>query len=113
MIRAVVSDRLGHRTFASVADILKQIESGSLSAKDAEPMLSKISMPTPDESVRSFANLDHSRANRTGFPEAVFAEGKTAPQVAAILDDMALNVNKMVEANGIEELSGTAILATR
>jgi pyridinium-3,5-biscarboxylic acid mononucleotide synthase len=32
-----------------------------------------------------FANLDHERLERQGFPEVVFADGKTPPQVAAIM----------------------------
>jgi pyridinium-3,5-biscarboxylic acid mononucleotide synthase len=66
--------------------------------------------------LHSFANLDHSRANRTGFPEAVFAEGKTPFQVAKILDDMALNVNNRLESNkdtAADNVASTAILATR
>lgn len=44
--------------------------------------------------LHSFANLDYDRASRTGFPEAVYAEGKTANQVATILDDMAGHANR-------------------
>jgi NCAIR mutase (PurE)-related protein len=36
------------------------------------------------EPVDSFANLDHQRALRTGFPEVVYAEGKTPELVAQI-----------------------------
>jgi pyridinium-3,5-biscarboxylic acid mononucleotide synthase len=31
-----------------------------------------------------FARIDHGRRDRCGFPEVVFAEGKTAPQIAVI-----------------------------
>jgi len=44
-----------------------------------------------DVLLSSFANLDHRRARRTGFPEAVFGQGKTPGQVHAILDSMARN----------------------
>ncbi len=37
----------------------------------------------PFESL-GFANIDHHRAFRQGFPEVIFCEGKTAQQVAAI-----------------------------
>ncbi len=33
-----------------------------------------------------FAKIDHHRAIRCGFPEAIYAEGKTPEQVAAIFD---------------------------
>jgi pyridinium-3,5-biscarboxylic acid mononucleotide synthase len=36
-----------------------------------------------------FAKVDHHRALRTGMPEVIFAEGKTAAQVAHIFDRMA------------------------
>jgi pyridinium-3,5-biscarboxylic acid mononucleotide synthase len=36
-----------------------------------------------------FAKVDHHRALRTGMPEAIFAEGKTEAQVAAIFARMA------------------------
>lgn len=71
--------------------------------------------PSPEQILQSFANLDHSRARRTGFPEAVFAEGKTAEQVASILDDMARAVNESVRFDGDapDNKVGSVILATR
>ena len=79
--------------------------------KQAETLLSGTSKD-PDETLQSFANLDHGRAMRAGFPEAVFAQGKTPQQVALILDDMALAVNEAIE-NGQSDSASTAILATR
>jgi len=38
----------------------------------------------PYEPVDGFANLDHHRLLRTGFPEVIFAEGKTPDQVVEI-----------------------------
>jgi len=67
------------------------------------------SSKSPSEVLESFANLDHSRTQRTGFPEAIFAQGKTAQQVATILDDMAENVNKLLK----EGVAHSPILATR
>jgi len=43
----------------------------------------------PYEPLGGFATLDHHRALRTGMPEVVFAEGKTAAQVAAIARKLA------------------------
>lgn len=70
---------------------------------------------SPEETLQSFANLDHTRSARTGFPEVIFAQTKTPKQVAMILDDMARHVNDMVQ-QGTTDLSlpgSTAILATR
>jgi NCAIR mutase (PurE)-related protein len=96
-------------------DILRQVETGKLGADDAASMILRQPAASPDDTLQSFANLDHSRANRTGFPEAVFAQSKTPAQVAAILDDMALNVNNnLKDSSGIHKsTAGTAILATR
>jgi hypothetical protein len=70
---------------------------------------------TQEETLASFANLDYERSKRTGFPEAVFAEGKTSKQVASILDDMARNVNESMQSVGIsdDDYVSSAILATR
>ena len=38
-----------------------------------------------------FASLDSWRAERTGFPEAIFGPGKSPEQIAAIMQRMAEN----------------------
>jgi len=38
----------------------------------------------PDEALAAFAELDYDRAARRGYPEAVYCEGKTSAQLAAI-----------------------------
>lgn len=43
----------------------------------------------PPEELRAFANLDHDRGARRGYPEAVLAESKTPSQLAAIAQDIA------------------------
>ncbi|MDQ8702558.1 nickel pincer cofactor biosynthesis protein LarB [Streptomyces sp. LHD-70] len=43
---------------------------------------SDIRQPPPD--LAAIADLDHGRAGRRGYPEAIYCEGKTPPQVAAI-----------------------------
>lgn len=62
----------------SPSDAAKQIDDEDLSAAGGDP-----------SSLASFANIDHLRTSRTGFPEAVFGQSKTPGQIAAILDDMA------------------------
>ena len=86
---------------------------------------------SPDDILSSFANLDHRRASRTGFPEAVFGQSKTPTQIHQILDSMANNVNNQLieeknkassssntteEEEEVDVVSGTAskaIIATR
>lgn len=96
----------------SVSDILRRVQEGNLDVHQAEELIHSSQKVSPDETLQSFANLDHSRAMRTGFPEAVFAAGKTPEQVALILDDMADKVNQSI-ANGQNDVASTAILATR
>ena len=38
----------------------------------------------PYELLNGFANLDHHRLLRTGFPEVIFAQGRTPDQVVEI-----------------------------
>ena len=38
----------------------------------------------PDEAMAAFIELDHDRARRRGYPEAVYCEGKTPGQVSAV-----------------------------
>jgi pyridinium-3,5-biscarboxylic acid mononucleotide synthase len=53
----------------------------------------------PDEAMAAFIELDHDRARRRGYPEAVYCEGKTPGQVSAVA--------KAIKA------SGTTTLFTR
>ena len=62
-----------------VLALLQQVANGELRAADALNQLSR-----PDAESLSFATVDHHRALRQGFPEVIFAEGKTADQVIAI-----------------------------
>ena len=40
--------------------------------------------PSPGPSIEAFAELDHDRTARRGYPEAIYCEGKTPEQVAMI-----------------------------
>ena len=40
----------------------------------------------PDEAMTAFIELDHDRARRRGYPEAVYCEGKTPSQVRAVAE---------------------------
>jgi NCAIR mutase (PurE)-related protein len=75
--------------------------------------LSSSPNPSPHDVLTSFANLDHRRASRTGFPEAVFGQGKTPAQIHAILDSMANDVNQLTETNRHVSPASSAIIATR
>jgi NCAIR mutase (PurE)-related protein len=63
--------------------ILEEHKSGSLSADDALHKLRTL----PFEDL-GFANVDHHRTLRVGFPEVIFGLGKTVEQVAEIVGSM-------------------------
>ena len=99
------------RFSSSLAEILDQVKNSSISTSKAMDLIQ--SKESPQFLLESFANLDHSRHRRTGFPEAVFAEGKSAEQTVAILDDFARRINESVRAGEENMRVNTAILATR
>jgi pyridinium-3,5-biscarboxylic acid mononucleotide synthase len=67
-----------------IRELLAQVASGKL---DVEQALSALrAMPFED---LGFANLDHHRDLRKGFPEVVYCAGKTAEQVAQIVAKLA------------------------
>jgi NCAIR mutase (PurE)-related protein len=67
-----------------VLALLRQVAAGELGAEDALRQLSQ-----PDSEALPFATIDHHRALRNGFPEVIFAEGKTPAQVVAIAERLA------------------------
>ncbi len=102
----------------SISRILCAVKDGKIAINDAEQMILEQQQAQTllvGKEQTTFANLDHTRASRTGFPEAVFASGKTPQQVACILDDMAANVNSIISRESIDHVSEAqkAILATR
>ena len=50
----------------------------------------------------SYANLDHLRAQRTGFPEVVYCPGKSDEQIAVIVDRLALHAGVVVATRATE-----------
>ncbi len=85
------------RATSSLSQILQQIENGSLSAKDAEKMIQTQNTSTsqslqmgkaPNDVLSSFANLDHSRSKRAGFPEV------SGPKNLCIFDGFDLSYPK-------------------
>jgi len=79
---------------ASIEVLLNEVREGRIPVSDALERLKVM----PFEEM-GFAKVDHHRSLRTGLPEVIFAEGKTAAQVAAIF-------TRMVSA-------GSNVLATR
>ena len=63
----------------TLRNLIGEIQSGSLQADDALAKLRALSIEN-----LGFANLDHHREIRCGFPEVIYCEGKTVDQVAEI-----------------------------
>ncbi len=63
--------------------LLENVSEGSLSVKEATDRLQYSAY----EDI-GYAHIDHHRSLRKGFPEVIFGEGKTADQIAGIMDKM-------------------------
>lgn len=66
-----------------IRKILEEFKSGALSPDDALHRLRAL----PFEDL-GFANIDHHRSLRQGFPEVIFGSGKSVDQVAKIVESM-------------------------
>jgi pyridinium-3,5-biscarboxylic acid mononucleotide synthase len=66
-----------------IAEILRQVENGSLSAEDA--MLELKLSPFED---LGYAKVDHHRAIRQGISEVIYGAGKTPEQICGIVASM-------------------------
>jgi NCAIR mutase (PurE)-related protein len=65
---------------SAVAKLLADVAQGSVSPDEALAQLTDLPMQDLD-----FAELDHNRPLRTGMPEVVFGQGKTAEQLVPIV----------------------------
>ncbi|MCK5163538.1 MAG: nickel pincer cofactor biosynthesis protein LarB [Desulfobacula sp.] len=70
----------------NLTKILSQVAEGFLSVKDAQKQLKHISFEDID-----FAQIDHHRSLRKGFPEVIFGQGKTSEQIIGIMEKMIIN----------------------
>ncbi|HKV51546.1 MAG TPA: nickel pincer cofactor biosynthesis protein LarB [Gemmatimonadaceae bacterium] len=70
-----------------VLALLRQVASGEVDAQAALGALGELTLPATES--LGFATVDHHRALRQGFPEVIFAAGKTTAQVVAIAERIA------------------------
>jgi NCAIR mutase (PurE)-related protein len=68
--------------------LLDAVRDGRLDPAAAERRALDLVSPEPAEDL-GFARIDHHRAERQGFPEVVFGQGKTPDQVARIAEAIA------------------------
>jgi len=71
--------------------ILESVSQGQISVQAAAQDLRDYQM----EDI-NFANIDHHRSLRKGFPEVIFGEGKTAEQIIGIMDRMITQENIVI-----------------
>ena len=72
-------------TRPQLREILDQVKAGSLTPEAAQARILQFLRHAPFEDL-GFARVDHHRSIRQGFPEVVFGQGKTPPQIAAIAE---------------------------
>jgi len=72
--------------------LLEQVKKGEVDVDSALDELRRL----PYENVGGFANLDHHRGLRNGFPEVVLGQGKQPDQVAAIVKRLAERSDKVL-----------------
>jgi NCAIR mutase (PurE)-related protein len=69
-----------------LSKVLALVADGALSVNDAKNRLKHFSIENID-----FAQIDHHRSLRKGFPEVIFGQGKTPDQIIGIMKKMAPN----------------------
>lgn len=67
-----------------IRDFVEALRAGRIDADEAVDRLRRL----PFEDIGGFAKIDHHRALRQGYPEVVYARGKTAKQVVEIVRGM-------------------------
>jgi pyridinium-3,5-biscarboxylic acid mononucleotide synthase len=82
----------------SLQRLLRQVQSGKVSPDEAVSRLRHL----PFEDL-GYAKLDHHRPLRAGFPEVIFSEGKTAPQVAEIFVRLARHARNVLATRASKE----------
>lgn len=84
-----------------------------MAAADLAPLL--VSGGARAEDVEGYAKIDHDRGQRTGFPEVIFGEGKSAAQITKIFESMVRKHEEQARPTGGGGMSfrPSPIVATR
>lgn len=101
----------------TVRELFQAVAAGRLSPDIAFEKLQKTEEATDDfkqsqgyEAVGDFAKIDHARTARTGFPEVIWGEDKTAAQIVEIMRVME-PLHPVVMATRVSAEKGTEIRA--
>lgn len=85
--------------------ILQRVADGQLPVENARDKLSNMAVEDID-----YAHIDHHRSLRKGFPEVIYGEGKTAAQIAGIMEKMALQ-ESIILVTRCDETKAGALLS--
>ncbi|MCI9597541.1 MAG: nickel pincer cofactor biosynthesis protein LarB [Firmicutes bacterium] len=83
---------------AYLTKLMEQVASGKTTPEAAVERLKDL----PFEDL-GFANIDHHRNLRTGYPEAVFCQGKKPEQIAAIMKGLAEKNKNVIGTRAVKE----------
>ena len=89
-------------SYNSIEEVLKAVKSNQLSINDAKAQLSHY-----DE--LGFAKIDLHRAQRQGFPEVIFGQGKTKEQITKIISSLIFH-NEVILVTRVDEMKAKYIL---
>jgi pyridinium-3,5-biscarboxylic acid mononucleotide synthase len=73
----------------SLQHLLNAVAQGKITPEEALQSLKSL----PFESVGDFAQIDHHRVLRTGFPEVIWGEGKKPEQILEIFKVMTSSIS--------------------
>lgn len=81
-----------------LTQLLRQVADGKIKPEEAVEALKDL----PFEDL-GFANIDHHRNLRTGYPEAVFCQGKKPEQIAEIMKELAARNKNIIGTRACQE----------
>ena len=91
-----------------IQKLLEQVKSGQLEISDAMEKLKHL----PFEDL-GFANVDHHRQIRRGFPEVIFCPGKTTEQIIEIFDSLAQRGNNVLATRAEQHVFDAMVASKR
>lgn len=81
-----------------LTELLNKVASGEVKPDEAAEVLKTLPFEDLD-----YANIDHHRALRTGYPEVIFCPGKTDRQIAEIMENLAKDCDNVIATRATKE----------
>jgi NCAIR mutase (PurE)-related protein len=88
-----------------LSQLLRRVAAGEVTAEDAARRLQHLAC----EDI-GYAHIDHQRSLRKGFPEVIFGEGKSAEQIAGIMERMSVQ-ELVILATRVDPPKAEAVLS--